>query len=506
MFSPNKNYPQKIRKYTIYPIAEGLALALFALFLTSITSFFIYHHALSAIEGEIKDGLLRTASGIAACLDADLIETFDSQEKSSLKSYQKMLKLLQKARLATKHCTYLYVNRMVNNKVYFILDPTPIDTEGKPLFSDKKNLEPSIPMTEYKGASKDLITALSEQRNVVTQNAYSDKWGSFYSAFIPIFNSRGKFIGTLGADLRIDDMYTRCAPMENATKRAFFVSIVLALLCGTLIWFTRRFSLQLDESRFKILNSLLETRKFAEQNSATTGKQLQRTGELLKNIASKIDSISKEKKSEKLQELLSNESGKLQSFSGKLMEIGKLRYSKRESKLENFQITAITDNLKTLLKLDKNDYERLKLEIDRNIPEVFGPVFEFEEQLSLLCSFYLNLFKGSINCKISMKTEEAKEIVVTQKVTASPEGLSEKTMLLLKKITAKDNRDSFLTDPEFIELASIPIICELVYLLNSDIEIKFTDQKFEICLEVAFFKSVETTERLEDNSESDLHN
>ncbi|MDD3148782.1 MAG: hypothetical protein PHD82_15920, partial [Candidatus Riflebacteria bacterium] len=63
MYSINKKVPGSIRKYYINPVAEGLVLASIALFLTAITSFFIYHHALSAIKAEIRDGLFRTASG-----------------------------------------------------------------------------------------------------------------------------------------------------------------------------------------------------------------------------------------------------------------------------------------------------------------------------------------------------------------------------------------------------------------------------------------------------------
>ncbi len=105
MYSINKRVPDKIRKYYIYPISEGLFLAILALLLTSVTAYFIYHHALKAIKEEIKDGLLRTASGIAACLDGDLIASFDAPEKSELPAYGETLALLQKARLATKHCT-----------------------------------------------------------------------------------------------------------------------------------------------------------------------------------------------------------------------------------------------------------------------------------------------------------------------------------------------------------------------------------------------------------------
>lgn len=97
---------RKVRTYRIYPVTEGLFFAVLAMILSSVTAFFIYHHALNAIEYEIKDGLLRTTAGIAACLDGDLIATFNSPDQKNDAKYLETLALMQKARLATKHCTY----------------------------------------------------------------------------------------------------------------------------------------------------------------------------------------------------------------------------------------------------------------------------------------------------------------------------------------------------------------------------------------------------------------
>jgi hypothetical protein len=494
MFSINKNYPQSIRKYIIYPVTEGVVLALLALFLTSVTAFFIYHHALTAIEAEIKDGLLRTASGIAACLDADLIETFDSPEKSTLPEYQRTVKLLQKARLATKHCTYLYVNRMVKDKVYFILDPTPIDKDGKPLFSDEKNLAPSVPMTEYKEPSGDLITALSEQRKVITQIPYTDKWGTFYSAFIPLFNSDKQCIGVLGADLRIDDMLARCEPIEDATKRAFFVSVVLALLCGTLIWFTRRFSLQLNESRFAILDHLLETKEFAENNSEIMGRQLQRTGLLLKNMAARIDSVTKEKDPEKIKHFFELEQNRLKILSEKLFEAGELKYSQREPKLVNFSVQNIVDDLKKILESNNLDSQQIEIEVDKEIPEIFGPAKEFEEQLAQMSAFYLRLLPGKTLVKVTMKSEEAKEVTLQQKMSADIKDIDENILSFLKKLCEEADEIDFFSELELADASIISVIRELVYILNSNIEMKVTDSTFEMTIEICLPKSLEPEE------------
>ena len=492
MYSINKKKPINIRKYLIYPVTEGIVLALVALFLTAVTAFFIYHHALKSIRAEIKDGLLRTASGIAACLDGDLIASYDSPEKSELESYKSMLKLLQKARLATKHCTYLYVNKLQGDKVFFILDPTPIDENGKPLFSDEINLAPSIPMTEYKEPSQELIQSLKEQTKVVSDEPYTDQWGTFYSAYVPIFDRNKKFVGTLGADLRIDDMLARCEPILDATKRAFFVAFILAILCGTLIWFARRFSLQLNESRFHILANFLDASEFADQTAEKIGKQLQRTGLIFKNVADRIKKIRQVESQNDLQGLLKDEEDRLSSFAQKLAEAGEFKFIRRETELDDFSIPEAWKNVKKSLAENQLDSDKIEFEIDKNIPAViFGAAKTYEELLAQMCSFYLKMFSSRIKCEVLMTREEAKDVFLIQKMTADLSALEDHKIKLLEHLSQEADKEEFFTEIELAEAASIPILRELIYLFNSDIGVAIVGTNFEISFECLFKKSKE---------------
>ena len=135
-YSVNQEPPKEAKKYNISPVMEGAILGVFALLLTFITAYFIYTNSMAVLENEIKDGLLRTVSGIAATLDGDKIATFTKPEDVARDDYQEMVALLQKARIGTKHISYLYVNRIVDGQVYFIIDPISIDENGNPLYTD----------------------------------------------------------------------------------------------------------------------------------------------------------------------------------------------------------------------------------------------------------------------------------------------------------------------------------------------------------------------------------
>ncbi len=491
MYSINKKMPEKIRKYFIYPATEGIFLAFLALLLTAVTSYFIYHHALFAIKEEIRDGLLRTASGIAACLNGDQIASFDSPEKKDLPEYLKTVSMLQKARIATKHCTYLYINRLVNGSVVFVVDPTPIDEEGKPLFTDAKNLEASVPMTPYENPSRELMDALASATPVVSAEPYSDNWGTFYSAYVPILDSQKRLVGTLGADLRINDMLERCKPIEDATKRAFFVSCALSLLFGTLIWFTRRFSLQLNESRFVLLESFLLAREFADQSSIRIGKQLNKTSVLLKNIADRLEKLTSHAQAD-IPVQIKQETARLVSLADKIQVVSELKCGKGNLELGIFAISEVMIRLSGKMKQASADGFRLKTSFSEQIPrELYGPVFTYEELLEQMGVFFLKMFSGEVKCSCELLQEETREVIVRQTIYSDINTVDKSCMELLQVLCERGKRNDFFYEIELAEAVAVPIVRELIYLLNSDINISIEKNHFSISFDTMFQKSPE---------------
>jgi hypothetical protein len=491
MYSINKKMPEKIRKYYIYPITEGCILAFLALMLTAVTSYFIYHHALYAIKEEIRDGLLRTSSGIAACLDGDMLASFDSPDKKDLPEYLATVELLQKARIATKHCTYLYINRMVNGQIVFVVDPTPIDEEGKPLFSDENNLASSVPMTPYENPSKELLVALASHTPIVSAEPYTDTWGTFYSAYIPIFDSKKQMAGVLGADLRIDDMLARCKPIENATKRAFFVSCALSVLFGMLIWFTRRFSLQLNESRFILLESFLIAREFADRTSIQIGKHLNKTSVLLQNIKTRLQAISMNSDSD-LPVLLKTEEARLASLAEKIMIVSELKCGKGNLELGVFRIAEVTDRIRAQFNIAGENQDRLIVFIDSSIPaELYGPVHTYEELLQQMMAFFLKMFSGRVEYRSELIQEGNREAIIRQSMISDSSTVEAHGGELLRVLCDRGKRNDFFYEVELAEAVAVPIVRELIYLLNSDINISLESDRFSITFDTMFQKSPE---------------
>ncbi len=495
IYSVNKEPPKKAIKYTISPAIEGFVLGLFALCLTFITAYFIYSNSMEVIEQEIKDGLLRTVSGMAALIDGEKIASFKEAKDAEREDYQEIIKMLQKARLGTKHCAYIYINTVVDNKIYFLVDPISVDEDGKPIYSDAASLEPSIPMTPYEDACEDLIKAAYYDREpTITDKIYTDRWGTFHSAYAPIFNKKKQVVGTLGADLRMDEFKNRCKPMEDATKRAFIVSVSLALLLGTFVWFSRRFTFLLNESRQNIYQNFLVAKRFADQSSSSIGNQYQRTSDILRYEANKLDSIKKSEDKDSLLKNLELEQKKLEKMADKLLTLGELKYSTHRKDLDNFSLLEtnknIIDNIKKELHIEDSD--RVTYDIDPTIPEiVYGPVISYEELVGHLYDLFINQFNNPVYSKTTLIDERNKDVVLQQTFSISTKDLDEKHISIAELIAKNIASENWEQQMEISDLINIPIIHELLFVLGSSIKSEIKNDHFIINFEFVLLKSQE---------------
>jgi len=235
------------RTYSIKPLPEAFVLALCIWCLVFTTSYFIYVHARNAQKGEIREGLIRTAKVIATTLDSDMHRTFIHRDQEQSDQYKKFIKPLEKVLMTDESIVFIYTTTLVNDKVYFIIDPTPEgDADGDGI-DDKSHI-----MERYEDADISLITALKEQKAISSHEPYVDKWGSFMSAYVPFYDSTGEFVGVLGIDINAENYFERLKPMLRATVRAMVAGVFLSFFMGILIWFMRNFVAIINRRRLAL--------------------------------------------------------------------------------------------------------------------------------------------------------------------------------------------------------------------------------------------------------------
>lgn len=236
-------------EYRIYPLAEAVFVGLSIFIAIFLTTLFIFFHALDAKKGEIREGLTRTGSVLAEFIDGDLHRTITSRADEETEAYRKALVPFERALNADPSIAFVYTGILEDDKVYFILDPTPSgDSDGDGI-DDKAHV-----MDVYPEASEEMLRALRDQEIVISEEPYTDRWGSFVSGFVPFYDSNNEFVGVLGIDIEAKNYFQRLAPIKRATIRAIVTGFFIAFLIAALVWFMRNFSREINARRLALID------------------------------------------------------------------------------------------------------------------------------------------------------------------------------------------------------------------------------------------------------------
>ncbi len=243
------------------PVFDGSAVALLMVLSIGASALYLYVQAVAAVQAEIREGILRSVSTLAATVDGDAHRQIEKVEDPFDPYYLAFVAPLERARLAAGHVPYLYTNVLRDGQVYFVANPSPqLDLDGDGFPDSAPHL-----MALYEEPSHSLLQALREQRAIVDEVPYTDRWGTFISAYAPIFDSRGDFVGTLGMDLSYAGFEARLRPTQHAFRTAAITGVVMAVLVGVAVWYHRRLLTQLGSSRADAVERFARANAFVAQ-------------------------------------------------------------------------------------------------------------------------------------------------------------------------------------------------------------------------------------------------
>lgn len=184
---------QQVHKYRFQSITIFVVLTaiIFAL------CFFLYKKGSEKYQNLIFDSLESKAKMFALVLDKEKYEKLlNNSEVDGSKNYEKTLNPLIISHKEFKEIRYVYtVYKGKDGNIYFGLDTAArkdLDNDGVIDHSDFHS--------EYKDVSPILKNVFKTGVTTVTKEPYSDKWGSFIGAFVPIFNKDKKIISVLAIE------------------------------------------------------------------------------------------------------------------------------------------------------------------------------------------------------------------------------------------------------------------------------------------------------------------
>ncbi|MEQ1704987.1 MAG: ATP-binding protein [Rickettsiales bacterium] len=219
------------------------------------SSYILYSHAIKAIEEDIEEYLGKVATIVSKQVDGDLHKTFSSREQETSKEYLKQIEKLNEVKDLFPNIAYVYTAILKDGEVYFVLDPTPPDimvdgVETKSHIMDKYDEAKDIPS---------LITALNNHQKTFNTKPYTDRWGSFVSAYAPFFDNKGKFAGIAGVDIEAEDYAARINRINRAEIICIIIGFLISSFTGILIYrknmriMVIASNLELSEQRFSLV-------------------------------------------------------------------------------------------------------------------------------------------------------------------------------------------------------------------------------------------------------------
>ncbi|KUI98207.1 cache domain-containing protein [Vibrio sp. MEBiC08052] len=204
--------------------------------LLGITTYLLYAKSVSALEDQIKAGLISTVSASATTLNGDIHRHFQADTSTDDPEYHTMAMHMERIRQAATDVRYIYTCILKPQGVYFVVNPSPQndgDGDGVP------DPPPAL-MTLYDDAPQELVAALTHQEISVSSVPYQDQWGTFISAYAPFYDAQGEFVGVLAMDLELSGFYKRLSQIQRVFGKAKIIILFIGLIAGLVVWWIRR--------------------------------------------------------------------------------------------------------------------------------------------------------------------------------------------------------------------------------------------------------------------------
>ena len=243
-----------MKKKFVFSKQPIVYLFIFLLLVNGFIDALFIRRSIVTLREQINVRMLDIANSAASLLDGDIMAKLQKEDVDT-PEYQSSLAILSHFRDQIALDFIYGIRDMGNNTFTFTIDPEPV-TPG----------EFGTPV-----ATTDALIAASKGIPSVDQEPYEDAWGSFYSAYSPIFDSKGKVAGIIGVDFNAKWYEKQIARQIRMIVFACVLSIIGG--GGIVFLITRR-----NHKQFQILNKEMgkmtdEIEELAEELSLTTGFQ-----------------------------------------------------------------------------------------------------------------------------------------------------------------------------------------------------------------------------------------
>jgi signal transduction histidine kinase len=207
-------------------LGVGLALLAFA----TIGVGHMYRVARQAQIEAVRTELTQLVNVAATLVDGDLHRQIVAPEQAGTPEHLRAIDPLLRFHKATDHIIYVYTAILREDRAYLVLGTD----QFYRVAGDDLPADPI--MTPYAGVDLDLYRALREETQVTRATPVRERHRTYLSAYAPIRDRAGKFVGVVGIDMWALDLLRRLTLIREAAWIAWCALAGVALAAAWLVY------------------------------------------------------------------------------------------------------------------------------------------------------------------------------------------------------------------------------------------------------------------------------
>lgn len=366
----------------------AFTLAFFILSSTVVSGFFysVYVSSKQSLQSTIEGALIQQNKLLTLELNSDKIQRLmnDNHVDGDALYTEIIAPLRRQHNVIRNQIRYVYTVHEKQGKFLFGVDTAPKTDEDKDGQIDHSDLN-SI----YDKVPRAAIDALKDKELRISDEPYTDNWGTFISAYSPLIASNGETAGVLGTDISLDTFLAQTRQLRNKLLFSWSLFEVLIILLSYLGY-------NYKESRDREERALIE--KKAQEISLIQAGKLTELGMISASIAHEMSTPLSIISMQSMRLKTLNDMSKLPAISDKL-EAAVRRMTDTIKSMKNFirinrdqmEITTIDSLMKSTIQLIGHHIASIKFEwINETNPELFC----FPNQINqVLINLIMNAFQ-----------------------------------------------------------------------------------------------------------------
>lgn len=217
------------------PAIAGLVAALIFFLGATVSMLGLLATARYVLKETVNEDLLNLSRLAAARLDLAQHARLTNSHQLNSAEYRRLVAPFREMLSATLGLKYIYTVRGDGNNVWFGIDaaePVDLDHDGV--------IDQAVLGERYDDAPAALRAALRDGIPHVTEEPYSDKWGSFIGGFMPLRNPAGEVECAVAVEVDAAVYRTRLNTMQQATSTGLGLAVLSSLGMGLAVFWLQR--------------------------------------------------------------------------------------------------------------------------------------------------------------------------------------------------------------------------------------------------------------------------